>query len=106
MKNQPWGAKQLRVFYFMALWCSWIALIATDDKVWVRILLKPQMPSWGNGRPAGLRNQCREACRFESDRGYKCLDGGTGSHAGLKIQCPEMGVRVRLPLQVLNCRVV
>lgn len=25
-----------------------------------------QMPMWWNGRHAGLRNQCREACRFKS----------------------------------------
>lgn len=33
-----------------------------------------------------------------------CLDGGIGSHAGLKIQWSVRAVRVRLPLRVLKLK--
>ena len=57
MNRETSVAKRLGFFVFMALLCNWIAHIATNDEVWVQILLKPQyMPSWWNGIHNRLRN--------------------------------------------------
>ena len=57
MNRETSVAKRLGFFVFTALWCNWTAHIATNDEVWVRILLKPQyMPSWWNGIHNRLRN--------------------------------------------------
>ena len=40
------------------------------DSLYNRLYSK-SMPRWCNGSHAGLRSQCRKACRFESDLGHQ-----------------------------------
>ena len=50
------------------------------------------MPRWCNGSHAGLRSQCRDACRFESDLGHQNLLGKMKEQSWTRGLKNEVGV--------------